>query len=85
MDIEGHELYALKGASTLLSEKRISNIQIEFGGCNIDSRTYFKDFWNLLHNDFNVYRVLQDGLWEITKYSERLECFVTSNFLFVKK
>ena len=85
MDIEGHELYALKGASTLLSEKRISNIQIEFGGCNIDSRTYFKDFWNLLHIDFNVYRVLQDVLWEITKYSERLECFVTSNFLFVKK
>lgn len=85
MDIEGNELKALKGADLLLKQKRIKNIQIEFGGCNIDSRTYFKDFWNLLHQDFEVYRILQDGLWRISGYSEKLECFVTTNYLFVQR
>lgn len=85
MDIEGNEFKALKGASALLKQKRIKNIQIEFGGCNIDSRTYFRDFWNLLHEDFEVYRILQDGFWKISGYSERLECFVTTNYLFVQK
>lgn len=85
MDIEGNELKALEGASNLLKEKRIINIQIEFGGCNIDSRTYFRDFWNLLHNDFTVYRILQNGLREIPRYGERLECFSTTNYLFRQK
>ncbi len=85
MDIEGNELNALKGAERLLAENRIENIQIEFGGCNIDSRTYFRDFWNLLHNDFHVYRILYDGLREIPRYGERLECFVTTNYLFTKR
>ncbi len=85
MDIEGHELKALNGAQNMLAEKRIDNIQIEFGGCNIDSRTYFRDFWNLLSADFFVYRILSDGLREIPKYGERLECFITTNYLFIKK
>lgn len=85
MDIEGNELKALNGAKKLLAEKRIKNIQIEFGGCNIDSRTYFRDFWNLLNENFKVYRILQDGLREIPRYGERLECFVTTNYLFIKK
>ena len=85
MDIEGNELNALKGANRLLKEKRINSIQIEFGGCNIDSRTYFRDYWNLLHNDFICYRILQDGFREIARYGERLECFVTTNYLFMKR
>lgn len=85
MDIEGNELNALKGAERLLAEKRIENIQIEFGGCNIDSRTYFRDFWNLLHNDYKVFRILRDGIREIPRYGERLECFVTTNYLFMMK
>ncbi len=85
MDIEGNEYKALCGAENLLKEKRIKAIQIEFGGCNIDSRTYFRDFWNLLNEDFKVYRILGNGLREIPRYGERLECFVTTNYLFVLK
>ena len=62
MDIEGNELKALLGAKNLLKQDRIKNIQIEFGGCNIDSRTYFRDYWNLLHDNFRVYRILRDGI-----------------------
>ncbi len=85
MDIEGNEHKALLGATKLLKEKRIGVIQIETGGANIDSRTYFRDYWNLLHDDFDVFRILQKGLKKIEKYDEDLECFITSNWLFVKK
>lgn len=85
MDIEGNELNALKGAEPLLRQKKIGAIQIEFGGCNIDSRTYFRDFWNLLHEDYVVYRVLLDGLYEIEAYDEVLEIFSCTNYLFVSK
>lgn len=85
MDIEGSEYNALLGASNLLKGGKIKVIQIEMGGTNIDSRTYFRDFWNLLHKQFGVYRVLRDGIKEIRKYEEVLECFVTTNYLFIKK
>lgn len=85
MDIEGNELRALMGSKQLLAEKRICAIQIEFGGCNIDSRTYFKDFWNLLHKDYDVYRILKNGFWKISNYTEKLECFSSTNFLFLQK
>ncbi len=85
IDIEGNEYKALLGAERLLMGKKIGAIQIEMGGTNIDSRTYFRDFWNLLHEDFTAYRILQNGLWEIQKYEEILEIFVTVNYLFIKK
>lgn len=84
MDIEGNEHKALLGASGLLKRKKIGVIQIETGGTNMDSRTYFRDYWNLLHADFDVFRVLQDGVKKIEKYEEELECFITTNWLFIK-
>lgn len=44
LDLEGHELEALRGAEEMLERKAIDAIAFEFGGCNIDSRTYVKDF-----------------------------------------
>lgn len=85
MDIEGNEFSALLGAQKLLEEGRIRAIQIEFGGCNVDSRIFFRDFWDLLHEKYHVYRILKDGLWEIEKYTVRMEIFEICNFLFVKK
>lgn len=85
IDIEGNEYKALRGGMKLLTEKRIKAIQIETGGSNIDSRTYFRDFWDLLHNDYSVYRILQDGIIEVLVYEEYLECFITSNWLFVQR
>lgn len=85
MDIEGNELKALKGAAGLLEEERIDVIQMEFGGCNIDSRTYFRDFWNLLSGSYYAYRILKNGLWKITGYTERLECFGNTNYAFIRK
>ncbi len=82
LDVEGHELKILKGASQMLAENKISNIQVEFGGCNLDSRTYFRDFWNLLHEKFHIFYILRDSLLEIERYQETLEIFTTTNFFF---
>lgn len=85
LDIEGNELNALIGAEKMLEESRIGAIQIEFGGCNIDSRTYLRDFWNLLHERYNMYRVLSNGLYMIDSYHEGLELFSCQNFYFELK
>ena len=82
IDVEGNELNVLYGAEKTLSEGRIKTIQIEFGGCNIDSRTFVRDFWNLLHERFRMYRIMRDGLAEIKKYDERMEIFTCTNFFF---
>lgn len=45
LDIECHELAAFEGMSKKLSgPTRPKVIQFEFGGCNIDTRTFFRDF-----------------------------------------
>ena len=72
---------ALLGAAQMLKKKKIQFIQFEFGGCNIDSRTFFQDFWYLLKDDYQFYRIVRNGLQPINGYSEALEIFMTINFL----
>lgn len=84
LDLEGHELEALKGARRLLSEQRIKALSFEFGGCNIDSRTFVKDFWHLLVRDhrFTFYRLVPGRrLLRLDRYSESLERFNWQNIL----
>ncbi len=81
LDIEGHELNVLKGAEQMINNKKIDFIQFEFGGCNIDSRTYSQDFFYLLKDKYKIYRILKDGLFEISEYKETYEIFVTVNYL----
>lgn len=81
LDIEGHELNALKGADRMIQEGMIDFIQFEFGGGNIDSRTYFQDFYYLLNDKYHLYRILRNGLAEIIKYRETDEVFITVNYL----
>lgn len=81
LDVEGHELAVLKGAERMITSNAIDFIQFEFGGCNIDSRTYFQDFFRLLNSRFQFFRVLKDGLWPIHHYREQMESFVCTNYL----
>lgn len=85
MDVEGNEYKVLLGAEKMLKEKRIKAIQMEFGGCNVDSRTFFRDFWNLLNKDFSFFRIVSDGLQPISKYKETLEIFTCTNYLLINK
>jgi FkbM family methyltransferase len=84
LDIEGHELLALHGLGKSINN--ISVIQFEFGGCNIDSRTYFRDFWYFFkEHNFKLLRIAPIGLQEIEKYREHEEYFSTTNFLAVRQ
>lgn len=80
IDVEGNELNVLKGASHSINKDLIYRIQFEMGGTNIDARTYFQDFFYLLHKKFNIYRIVKDGIFEIKEYSELYEVFLPTNF-----
>lgn len=85
LDVEGHEYKVLKGVKDLISNNFIDFIQFEFGGANIDSRTYFQDFYYLLNPYYKIYRILKDGLIAINTYKEACEIFITTNFLAISK
>lgn len=85
LDVEGAELSVLQGAGALLARGAVGAIQFEFGGCNIDSRTFARDLWYTLSPSYRLYRVLRDGLWPIPEYEERLERFVTTNYVALRK
>ena len=85
IDVEGNELAVLNGASETIKSNKIDFIQFEFGDCNIDSRTYFQDFYYLLKKDFQIYRILKDGLYKLENYKETYETFITTNFLAERK
>jgi FkbM family methyltransferase len=80
MDIEGHELAALQGFGEAI--RATSVLQFEFGGCNIDTRTFFQDFWYFFDdNGFEIYRITPLGLESIERYRESDEFFATTNFI----
>lgn len=81
IDVEGHELFVLQGGLNMLGSKKIRFIQFEFGPFHVYSKTFFKDFWDLLSPGYVIFRIVSDGLYEIKIYSENLEIFRTSNFL----
>jgi FkbM family methyltransferase len=81
LDVEGHEYKCLLGAKKMIGNKKIDFIQFEFGGTNIDSGTYFRDFWHLLKDNYNFYRIVKNGLHPIKNYRETLEIFTTINYL----
>jgi FkbM family methyltransferase len=80
LDIEGNEFAALNGAINLIKEGQIKHIQFEMGGCNIDSKIFWKDIFYLLSPYYNLYRIVANGIYEFITYSEKDEIFVYSNY-----
>lgn len=83
VDVEGHEFAILDSIKN--NFKKFRFIQFEFGGTSIDSRTYFQDFWYLLKNDFDIYRIGPTGPILIKEYTERDEIMIFANYLAVNK
>jgi FkbM family methyltransferase len=81
IDIEGEELNAFMGGVKMINNNKIKYIQFEFGGANIDSKTYFRDFWYLLSPKYNLYKITEQGLMPIKKYNENQEIFLMCNYL----
>ena len=84
IDIEGHELAALNGFGKAIVSTNV--IQFEFGGCNIDTRTFFQDFWYFFtERDFSLFRITPLGAEHISSYRESDEYFSTTNYIAVRK
>ncbi len=83
IDVEGSEFDVLSGGIQTLQQTRL--VQFEFGGSNIDSRTFFQDFWYFFTElNFNLFRISRTGLVPIFRYSEDEEFFKTTNYLALK-
>lgn len=81
IDIEGHEMDALQGFG-LTALRNTRCVQFEFGGCNIDSRSFFQDFYYFFsENRFDLFRITPIGLQRISRYQEADEFFSTTNYL----
>lgn len=83
LDIEGHELDALAGAKEMFDRKSVDIVTFEFGGCNIDTRTFFQDFWYFFREvNMSLFRITPSGyLYPLQYYKETYEQFRTSNFV----
>ena len=85
IDVEGHELEVLRGASQTLRAGLVDVIHIEFNEMNVHSRTFLRDFISLLPNH-HAYRLLQDGLIPLDRYSPiTFELFAYQNIIFTKE
>ena len=84
MDVEGHEFDISKGGIETI--KRAKIVQFEFGGANIDTRTYFLDFFMYFREfNFEIYIIKPSGFKLISEYHEKCEFFSTTNFIAVSK
>jgi FkbM family methyltransferase len=85
IDTEGNEYKVLLGAKKLLSEKRIKVIQFEFNEMNVYSRTFFKDFVDLLYN-YDLFRLLPNGILRLAPYRPlEQEIFAFQNIVAILK
>ncbi len=85
LDIEGHELAALSGLGRYLSPEFIDFIQFEYGGANVDSRTYLRDFYHYLEpGGFVIAKILPQGL-QIRPYRAYMENFQYANYVAISQ
>jgi FkbM family methyltransferase len=84
LDIEGSELNALKGATTLLSSRRIKYIQLEYNQTWLKGNSSIEGILDLCQKfGYRLFRVSQKGLISIPSYHYILDDFVYSNLFLV--
>ncbi|WP_118830243.1 FkbM family methyltransferase [Salinibacter ruber] len=84
VDVEGHELDVFEGARGMFDDGRIKYVMFEFGGCNIDTRTFMKDYFKFFRSVGykRINRITPSGyLFEVSEYNEEIEKFMTTNYL----
>ncbi|ACF14966.1 methyltransferase FkbM family [Chloroherpeton thalassium ATCC 35110] len=84
IDTEGNELNVLKGASDILKKGSVKIIQFEFGECNVFSKVFLKDFYDILGN-YDIYRLDTENLISLSKYNSLNEIFRYQNIIAVNK
>jgi len=81
IDVEGHEVSVLNGIGKFLKPDFINVIQFEYGGANIDSRTYLKDLYTIFKNKgYVVCKIMRNGI-QLRDYENKMENFQYANYL----
>lgn len=81
LDIEGHELFAIKSLGKYLNDEFIDVIQFEYGGCNLDSHTTLLDFYQLLEPlNFSMFKLMRNHL-ERRPYNRKSDNFQYANYI----
>ena len=82
LDVEGNELDTLNGFGDAIMSTNV--IQFEFGGADIDTRIFFRDFWFFFNDKkFQLFRMTPLGLEKIDRYREKEESFLYANYVAV--
>jgi len=86
IDVEGHELDVLEGSAKMFEKNVVRMVSFEFGGCNIDTRTYYQDFFYFFKDQkMDIHRIIPSGkLIPMNDYREIQEQFRTTNFLAIR-
>jgi FkbM family methyltransferase len=83
IDVEGCELSVLQGGAELMDDHKVAAVQFEFGGANVDTRTFFRDFFQYFTTrKMELYRIVnRHRLVKVARYSEQCERFRCTNVL----
>lgn len=85
MDVEGHELFVLRGFADFITGLSVDYIQFEYGGANLDSKTTLLELYHFFEErDFVVCKMMPHFLLR-APYDSRLENFQYQNFVAVSK
>ena len=84
IDIEGHELDALTGAKIMFSSRAIDMVSFEYGRANVDTRTFFLDFWKFFNEaNMQLYRITPSGYLDHLKLYNARECEMNTTTIFL--
>ena len=87
LDVEGHEFDVLRGGSAMFAKRAVDLVTFEFGGCNIDTRTFLRDFYQFFEKQgMDLYRITPGGYFnQVKRYRETEEQFATANFVAMRR
>ena len=85
IDTEGHEYQVLRGLQSTLRAGLVEAVQFEFNEMNIFSKSFLRDFMDLLAG-YRFYRLLPDGLLPLNPYNPiSCELFGFQNILALRQ
>ncbi|MDB5298976.1 MAG: hypothetical protein JWO87_639 [Phycisphaerales bacterium] len=86
LDVEGHEMAALRGFMGMLSRKQIGCVQFEYGGTWVDARSFLIDMFQLVRPlGYAVAKVHPRGIELLGEYRQSLDNFAYANFLLLRE
>jgi len=84
IDVEGHELAVIEGATEAIKQGNIKVIQYEFNHPNIESKAFMRDFRDQLKG-YNFYRMLEQGALPIHDHPIFQEIFGYQNIIAIRE